>query len=244
MLCIVTADDIEDRLTDAAKQIRTEFPSVRSVCMLISRSSGGMELECPPKFLSGSRFIRDQICGVPVEIGPLSFFQVNTPAAEKLYQTAAEFADAGADDVVLDLYCGMGTIGLAISSGCRQLIGGEIVPEAVESAKRNAGAMGLSNTRFLCGDAGDIAQTLIRENIHPDLIILDPPRRGCSPETLQAVLTLNPNRIVMVSCDPATAARDCRILCGRGYTLTRLRPVDLFPRTKHVETVCLLTHKG
>ena len=241
MLCIVTGNDIGDRLTDAAEQIRAEFPAVSSVCMLVSRSAGTLELDSPPRFLSGAPFIRDQICGVPVEIGPLSFFQVNTPAAEKLYRTAAEYADVSPDDVVLDLYCGMGTIGLAVAPGCRQLIGGEIVPEAVSSARRNAAAMGLTNTRFLCGDAGKIAGTLIGEKIHPDLIVLDPPRRGCSPETLQAVLTLDPDRIVMVSCDPATAARDCRILCGHGYTLTRLRPVDLFPRTKHVETCVLLS---
>lgn len=244
MLCIVTAEDIGDKLTPAAEKIRVEFPAVSSVCMLVIRSAGAVELEGAPRFLSGAPFIRDQICGVPVEIGPLSFFQVNTPAAEKLYRTAAEYADVGSDDVVLDLYCGMGTIGLAVAPGCRQLIGGEIVPEAVSSARRNAAAMGKNNTRFLCGDAGKIAETLISERIHPDLIVLDPPRRGCSPETLQAVLTLDPDSIVMVSCDPATAARDCRILSDHGYILTRLRPVDLFPRTKHVETVCLLTHNG
>ena len=243
MLCIVTAEDIGDKLTPAAEKIRVEFPAVSSVCMLVIRSAGAVELEGAPRFLSGAPFIRDQICGVPVEIGPLSFFQVNTPAAEKLYRTAAEYADVGSDDVVLDLYCGMGTIGLAVAPSCRQLIGGEIVPEAVSSARRNAAAMGKNNTRFLCGDAGKIAETLIGERIHPDLIVLDPPRRGCSPETLQAVLTLDPDRIVMVSCDPATAARDCRILSDHGYTLTRLRPVDLFPRTKHVETCVLLTHQ-
>ena len=243
MLCIVTTDDIGDRLTDAAEQIRSEFPAVSSVCMLVSRSAGTLELDGSPRFLSGAPFIRDRICKVPVEIGPLSFFQVNTPAAEALYRTAADYAGVSPDDVVLDLYCGMGTIGLAVAPGCRQLIGGEIIPEAVSSARRNAAAMGLNNTRFLCGDAGKIAETLISEKIHPDLIVLDPPRRGCSPETLQAVLTLDPDRIVMVSCDPATAARDCRILCDHGYILTRLRPVDLFPRTKHIETVCCLYHQ-
>ena len=242
LLFIVTTGDIGEKLTDAAKRIRAEFPSIRSVCMAVSPSSGTIESVRFTRILSGSRFIRDQICGVPVEIGPLSVFQVNTPAAETLYRIAAEFADVRSDDVVLDLYCGMGTIGLSIASGCVQLIGGEIIPEAVSSAKRNAAAMGLTNVHFLRGDAGKIAQILIRDGIHPNLIILDPPRKGCSPETLQAVLTLNPNRIVMVSCDPAIAARDCRILCDQGYTLTRLRPVDLFPRTKHVET-CLLLSK-
>ena len=188
-----------------------------------------------------SEQIWDQICGVPVEVGPLSFFQVNTPAAEALYRTAAEFAQVRPEDVVLDLYCGMGTIGLSMAANCRQLIGGEIIPEAVDSAKRNAAAMGLENTRFFCGDAAEIAETLIRENIHPTLIILDPPRKGCSPETLNAVKILDPDRIVMVSCDPATAARDCRTLSAAGYHPSRLRPADLFPRTRHVETCVLLS---
>ena len=230
--------------TDAAERIRAEFPQVTSVILNISPEAGGPVLGAKNRILSGSGNIRDQICGVPVEIGPLSFFQVNTPAAESLYRIAAGFAAVRPQDIILDLYCGMGTIGLSIAAGCRQLIGGEIVPEAVESAKRNAAAMGLTNTRFLCGDAGRIAKTLIREGIHPSLIILDPPRKGCSAETLQAVLALNPGRIVMVSCDPATAARDCQILCGRGYTLTHLRPADLFPRTKHVESVAALTRCG
>ena len=226
-------DIIHNDYISELEKIRRKYPEVSSVILNINPDPKAPVLGLKNRVLSGAGSIRDQICGVPVEIGPLSFFQVNTPAAEALYRTAAEYADVSPDDSVLDLYCGMGTIGLAVAPGCRQLIGGEIISEAVESARRNAAAMGLTNTRFLCGDAGKIAETLIREKIRPDLIILDPPRRGCSPETLQAV---------MVSCDPATAARDCRILCDAGYTLTRLRPVDLFPRTKHVETCVLLTH--
>ena len=242
MLIISSAANSFPGETQAAERIRAEFPQVTSVILNVNRASGGTVLGPHNRILSGESFIRDQICGVPVEIGPLSFFQVNTPAAESLYRTAAEFAEIRPEDTVLDLYCGMGTIGLAAAAGCRQLIGGEIIPEAVESAKRSAARMGLANTRFLCGDAGMIAGQLIREGIRPDVIILDPPRKGCSPETLQAVKTLAPERIVMVSCDPATAARDCRVLCNHGYTLTRIRPADLFPRTKHVETCVLLTH--
>ncbi len=241
MLIIVSTEDHFPEDAETADRIREAFPQIASVILNTNRAKGPV-LGLKTRILSGAGFIRDRICGVSVEIGPLSFFQVNTPAAEKLYQTAAEFAGICPEDTVLDLYCGMGTIGLSMAAGCRQLIGGEIIPEAVESARRNAAAMGIKNTRFLCGDAAEIAQTLIRESVHPDLIILDPPRRGCSPETLQAVQTLDPDRIVMVSCDPATAARDCRILCDNGYTLIHLRPADFFPRTKHVETVCLLTH--
>ena len=242
MLIPVTAAEHFPGDKECADQIREAFPQITSVILNINPKAGGPVLGLRNRVLSGAGFIRDCICGVPAEIGPLSFFQVNTPAAEELYRTAAAFAAVRPDDIILDLYCGMGTIGLSMASGCRRLIGGEIIPEAVESAGRNAAAMGLKNTRFLCGDAAAIAQTLIREGMRPTLIILDPPRRGCSPETLQAVLKPAPERIVMVSCDPATAARDCRILCDQGYTLTRLRPVDLFPRTKHVETCVLLTH--
>ena len=242
MLIIVSAAERFPGDTEIAEKIRRKYPEVSSVILNINPDPKAPVLGLKNRVLSGAGSIRDQICGVPVEIGPLSFFQVNTPAAEALYRTAAEYADVSPDDSVLDLYCGMGTIGLAVAPGCRQLIGGEIISEAVESARRNAAAMGLTNTRFLCGDAGKIAETLIREKIRPELIILDPPRRGCSPETLQAVQVLAPERIVMVSCDPATAARDCRVLCDAGYTLTRLRPVHLFPRTKHVETCVLLTH--
>ena len=242
MLIIVSAVPDLPGSMEISARLRSEISSLTSVIQNTNPDPKAPVLGLKNRVLSGSGFIRDQIRGVPVEIGPLSFFQVNTPAAEILYRTAAEFAVIRPEDTVLDLYCGMGTIGLSMAAGCKTLIGGEIVPEAVKSARRNAAAMGLTNIRFRSGDAEDIAQTLIRENIHPTLIILDPPRRGCSPETLQAVLTLDPSRIVMVSCDPATAARDCRILCDHGYTLTRLRPVDLFPRTKHVETCVLLTH--
>ena len=244
MLIIVCASDGFPGDKEAVEKFREMFPSVTSVILNINPDPKGPVLGSKNRVLSGTGLIRDQICGVPVEIGPLSFFQVNTPEAESLYQTAAEFAQVRPDDVVLDLYCGMGTIGLSMAANCRQLIGGEIIPEAVESAKRNSAAMGLKNTRFLCGDAAEIAETLICEHIHPTLIILDPPRKGCSPETLKAVQTLTPDRIVMVSCDPATAARDCRILSDAGYTLTRLRPADLFPRTRHVECVVKLTRAG
>ncbi len=246
MLIIVSVSEGFSGDKEAAEKIRELFPTVTSVLLNINPDPKGPVLGPRNRVLSGADFIRDQICDVPVEVGPLSFFQVNTPAAEALYGTAAEFAQVRPEDVVLDLYCGMGTIGLSMAANCRQLIGGEIIPEAVESAKRNAAAMGLTNTRFLCGDAAEIAETLIRENIHPTLIILDPPRKGCSPETLNAVLTLDPDRIVMVSCDPATAARDCRTLSDAGYQPFRLRPADFFPRTRHVETCVLLTklHEG
>ena len=195
--------------------------------------------ECIPLF--GAGYIEDTMCGVPVKLGPLSFYQVNTPAAERLYAVAREFAGLQATDTLLDLYCGMGTIGLSMADDCGALVGVEIVPEAVESAKANAAAMGVQNARFLCADAGQAAAQLAAEGLSPQVICLDPPRKGCDAATLDAVLAMSPHRVVMVSCNAATAARDCRYLADRGYRPVKVQPVDLFPRTKHVETVVLLS---
>ena len=166
---------------------------------------------------------------------------MNTPAAERLYAVAREFAALRPEDTLLDLYCGMGTIGLSMAGDCHALVGVEIVPEAVESARGNAAAMGVENARFLCADAGQAATQLAAEGLTPQVICLDPPRKGCDAATLDAVLTMAPRRVVMVSCNAATAARDCRYLADRGYRPVKVQPVDLFPRTKHVEAVVLLS---
>ena len=182
--------------------------------------------------------------GVPVRLGPLSFYQVNTLAAERLYGVAAQYAQLTPDDALLDLYCGMGTIGLSMADQCRELIGVEIVPEAIESAKANAARMGkavAAKSRFFCADAGQAATQLAAEGLHPDIVMLDPPRKGCDEATLSAVVRMAPRRVVYVSCNPATAARDAAWLEKNGYHAEKVQPVDLFPRTKHVETVVLLS---
>ena len=151
------------------------------------------------------------LCGVPVQLGPLSFYQVNTLAAERLYGIAAQYAQLTPDDLLLDLYCGMGTIGLSMVDHCRELVGVEIVPEAIESAKANAARMGdavAAKSRFFCADAGQAATRLAAEGLHPDVVMLDPPRKGCDEATLSAVVRMAPRRVVYVSCNPATAARD------------------------------------
>ena len=179
-------------------------------------------------------------------LGPLSFYQVNTLAAERLYGVAAQYAQLTPDDALLDLYCGMGTIGLSMADQCRELIGVEIVPEAIESAKANAARMGeavAAKSRFFCADAGQAATQLAAEGLHPDIVMLDPPRKGCDEATLSAVVRMAPRRVVYVSCNPATAARDAAWLEQKGYHAEKVQPVDLFPRTKHVETVVLLSHK-
>ena len=166
---------------------------------------------------------------MPVRLGPLSFYQVNTPAAEQLYGVARQFAQLQPGDTLLDLYCGMGTIGLSMAADSKELIGVEIIPEAVESAKLNAATMGVENARFFCADAGKAAAKLADEGLRPDVVCLDPPRKGCDEATLNAVIAMGPRRIVMVSCNPATAARDCRYLADRGYRPLRAQPADTVP---------------
>jgi 23S rRNA (uracil1939-C5)-methyltransferase len=191
--------------------------------------------------LYGSSLLQDEMSGVPVALGPLSFYQVNTLGANQLYAAARRMAALNPQDVLLDLYCGAGTIGLSMAADCKQLIGVEIVPQAIESARRNAARMGVSHAQFICADAGQAARQLAKEGLRPDVIVLDPPRKGCDHPTLQAVLQMAPRRIVMVSCNPATAARDAQYLSAQGYPVTAIQPVDMFPRTKHVETVALLS---
>ena len=189
--------------------------------------------------LAGKPDITDSMCGVKVEISPRAFYQVNTPAAEALYAQAAEFAEPEGK-VLLDLYCGAGTIGLSMAGKVRRLIGAEIVPQAVENARKNAERNSIDNAEFICADAGQAAKRLESAGEHPDVIVLDPPRKGCDEATLTACAGMAPERIVMISCNAATAARDCKRLEELGYRLVKVRPFDLFPRTSHVECAALL----
>lgn len=188
----------------------------------------------------GSDRITDTLCGVKVRLSPFSFYQVNHEMAEKIYKKAAEYANP-AGKTVLDLYCGAGTIGLSMASAAREIIGVEIIPEAVEDARFNAEENGIKNARFICGKADSAAELLYREHISPDVVIMDPPRKGCTEELLKTVANgFCPERIVYVSCNAATLARDIEILSHLGYTLSEYTPADLFPRTTHVETVALI----
>ncbi|MEG1850143.1 MAG: methyltransferase domain-containing protein, partial [Oscillospiraceae bacterium] len=164
----------------------------------------------------------------------------NRQAAERLYAVAAEFADLRKTETLLDLYCGAGTIGLSMAGRVRSLIGVEIIPDAVQNAIENAARNGISNARFLCADAAEAALGLEREGIRPDVVVLDPPRKGCEASLLETVARMAPSRVVMVSCDSATAARDVARFGALGYRLVRAQAVDMFPRTAHVESVILL----
>ncbi len=194
----------------------------------------------------GPGTIEDTLAGVALKMGVHEFYQVNTPSAEVLYAKARDYADLHPDDFLLDLYCGMGTIGLSMLPDCRRLLGVEIVPQAVDGAKATAARLGLPLDRadFRCEDAGAAAARLAAEGTHPDVIVVDPPRKGCDTATLEAIEQMAPRTVVMVSCNAATAARDARWLTEHGYRAVEVQPVDLFPRTRHVECVAkfILAH--
>ena len=191
----------------------------------------------------GSDTIKDIMCSNTVVISPQSFYQVNTLQAEKLYAIAKEYAAPDKNTTLLDLYCGAGTIGLSMFKDVRKLIGVEIIPQAIENAKLNARLNGADNAEFICGDAGKIAQILYDRGERPDVIIADPARKGCDRQSLEYMAKMQPERIVMISCNHATAARDCAILDELGYRNDKVRGVDLFPRTAHVECVVLMQRK-
>ncbi len=188
----------------------------------------------------GNGYITDILCGVKIRISPLSFYQINHNIAEKLYEKVAEYAEPN-DKFVLDLYCGAGTIGLSLANKAKKVIGVEIVPDAVNDAKFNALQNNISNAEFICADASYAANELNKNNVKPDVIIIDPPRKGCSDELINIISNnFSPKRVVYVSCDSATLARDCKIFKSYGYETIKAAPFDMFPRTSHVETVALL----
>ena len=244
MVCLVCTRAKLPHAEQLCTALQEQFPAISTILLNVNAKNTNVILGSENHILYGPGYIEDTLCGVPVRLGPLSFYQVNTLAAERLYGVAAQYAQLTPDDTLLDLYCGMGTIGLSMAEQCRELIGVEIVPEAIESAKANAARMGkavAAKSRFFCADAGQAATQLAAEGLHPDIVMLDPPRKGCDEATLSAVVRMAPRRVVYVSCNPATAARDAAWLEKNGYHAEKVQPVDLFPRTKHVETVVLLS---
>ena len=244
MVCLVCTRAKLPHSDALVEQLTAQFPDIATILVNVNAKNTNVILGSETHTLYGPGFIEDTLCGVPVRLGPLSFYQVNTLAAERLYGIAADYAQLQPTDLLLDLYCGMGTIGLSMADRCRELIGVEIVPEAIDSAKANAARMGgaiAAKSRFFCADAGKAASQLAAEGLHPDVIILDPPRKGCDEATLSAVAAMSPRRVVYVSCNPSTAARDAKWLEEHGYHAEKVQPVDLFPRTKHVECVIALS---
>ena len=193
--------------------------------------------------LYGPGYIQDTLCGLQFRLSPRSFYQVNHHQAQRLYQAAIDQAGITKADTVLDLYCGVGTITLAMAGAAGRVIGVEVIPQAVEDARENAERNGIRNAEFFCGDAGQAALTLEQQGVRPDVITVDPPRKGLSADAIEAISRMNPRRLVYISCDPATLARDVALLKEKGFRLQSAQAADLFPRCAHVETVVTMSRK-
>ncbi|HIW23802.1 MAG TPA: 23S rRNA (uracil(1939)-C(5))-methyltransferase RlmD [Candidatus Acutalibacter stercoravium] len=228
----------ESELIEALKQA---VPGLASVVVNSNRERTNVALGQKCRTIYGMDTIEDTLCGLRFKLSPLSFYQVNRTQAERLYEVAARYAGLTGQELLLDLYCGAGTIGLSMAGMARRLLGVEIVPQAVENARENARLNGIENAEFFCGDAGEAARMLAERGERPDVIVLDPPRKGCSPDLVRTVAEFGPKRIVYVSCDPATLARDLKLFAELGYPPVEAAPVDMFPGTAHVETVVLLS---
>lgn len=226
-------------LIDALRRVGAD-----SILLNINRHRGNVILGRQCVTLWGKDKITDILCGRRFEISPLSFYQVNRRQAEKLYAAAAGMAQLTGNEQVLDLYCGAGTIGLTLADRAKWVTGVEIVPQAVEDARANVALNGISNADFFCADAETAAASLPGHGRLPDVVIVDPPRKGLTGQTIDSILRMNPARIVYVSCDPATLARDLALFDAGGYRCVRVKPFDMFPRTPHVECCSLLEQRS
>lgn len=223
-----------------AKEITEKFPQIRTVAINYNHRNTNVVLGKETEPVYGPGYIEDILLGKRYRIAPQSFYQVNRKQTEVLYSKAIELAGLTGNERVLDLYCGIGTIGLSLAEKCKELVGVEIVPQAIENAKENARLNGVANAEFFCADAKEAAARFAAEGKKFDVIIVDPPRKGCDPTTLEAIAQMAPKRLIYVSCNSATLARDLKILEEKGFKTQSATPVDLFPRTHHVEAVALL----
>lgn len=243
LVCVLVNGDKlpkEDRLVTL---LRDACPKCTGIVLGTNTKKGNVILGDRYRTLWGSDRLEDTLCGKTFRLSVPSFYQVNRVQAERLYAKAIEFAGLTGQETVLDLYCGAGTITLALSDHTKKVLGAELVPEAIDDARENAARNGVKNAEFFCGDASDVAKKLARENLRPDVITVDPPRKGLAADVVESIAEMQPGRVVYVSCDSATMARDVKRLADLGYTAQRACAVDMFPRADHVETVVLLSRE-
>jgi 23S rRNA (uracil1939-C5)-methyltransferase len=243
LVCLVVNAKEFPLKEEFARFITDQFPSVRTVAVNYNDRNTNVVLGKVTETVCGLGYIEDLLLGKRYRIAPQSFYQVNRAQTEVLYRKAIELAALTGKERVLDLYCGIGTIGLSLAEHCRELVGVEIVPQAIENAKVNAQLNGITNAEFFCADAKEAAARFAAEGKQFDVIIVDPPRKGCDSQTLQAIAQMAPERLVYVSCNRATLARDLKLLEEMGLATQSATPVDLFPRAHYVETVALLTNE-
>ena len=241
MVCLILNGNKIPKEEQLVKSL-CEIPGMTSITINVNKKHSNVILGEEIRLLWGQEYITDRIGDISYQISPLSFYQVNPMQTQKLYAKALEYADLHGEETVWDLYCGIGTISLFLAQKAKFVRGVEIVPAAIENAKENAKLNGLENTEFFVGKAEEVLPREYKKNgVYADVIVVDPPRKGCDETLLETMIEMNPERIVYVSCDSATLARDLKYLCERGYELRKVCPVDQFGMTVHVETVCLLS---
>ena len=240
-LTLIAATRKMPALDELVRRLREAEPSLTGVLLNHNQRGDNVILGDRTDVLWGEPMLEDRLCGHSFLLSPKAFYQVNHVQAERLYACTVEFAGLTGQETVIDLYCGAGTITLTLAEKAKTVIGVEIVPDAVENARQNAIRNEMENVEFLCADAGQAARQLAARGVRPDVLVVDPPRKGLDEQTRDAILKMKPPRVVYVSCDPATLARDVRELTGAGYRLMCAQAFDLFPRTGHVETVVLLS---
>lgn len=240
VVCVIAAGGFGAKTNAFVAHMRSACPELTGIVLNVNKTRGNTVLSGDFYTLWGEASIRDRLCGLAFEIAPRAFFQINPPQAEKLYRRALEYAGKNIE-LAFDLYCGAGTISLCLAGIAKKVIGAEIIPEAIENAEKNAARNGIKNAEFICADAGAAALALAARGLRPEVIVVDPPRKGMNEAAIEAVASMNPDRIVYVSCNPATLARDIKRFNALGYTLRHATAVDMFPRTAHVETVVLLS---
>ncbi|MFC5470861.1 23S rRNA (uracil(1939)-C(5))-methyltransferase RlmD [Cohnella suwonensis] len=244
MVVLVTNGRDIPHAQELVSLIREAVPGVDSICQNVNTAATPVVFGEETRVLWGEKYIYDEIDSIRFAISPRSFFQVNPEQTVRLYGKAVEYAALTGDETVVDAYCGAGTISLFLARHAARVYGVEIVPEAIEDARRNALLNGIANAEFAVGAAEDIMPRWQKEGVLPDVIVVDPPRKGCDPRLLATMLELRPERIVYVSCNPSTLARDLRVLEDGGYRTVEVQPVDMFPHTGHVECVILMVRKN
>ena len=243
LVCLVVNGRKLPHVEDLIKRLQV-VPGFTSLVLSVNTKPGNTILGEEFITLYGPGYIEDTLCGLQFRLSARSFYQINHYQAQRLYDAAIAQAEITKEDLVLDLYCGVGTITLAMAKAAGKVIGVEVVEQAVEDARENAKRNGSENAEFFCGDAGKAALELEQQGIKPDVIVVDPPRKGLNADTIEALSKMSPRRIVYVSCDPATLARDVALLKERGYVLKNAQAADLFPRCAHVESVVTMIRES
>ena len=243
LLCLLVNGEKLPHEEELVTMLREAVPQTVGIVLGVNQRRGNTILGERYRTLWGKDTLDDVLCGLTFRLSVPSFYQVNHDQAQRLYQRAVEYADLHGTELVLDLYCGAGTITQVMAKKAGKVIGAEIVPEAIEDAKVNAARNGIDNVEFFCGDASDIAAELAARGLRPDVICVDPPRKGLAPEVVEAVAGMAPRRVVYVSCDPATMGRDVKRFSALGYTVTAATAVDLFPGTANIESVACLSRE-